>query len=220
MNGWIEFHTLIPRGPKPPHQHLLLGWSFLSSGRGCRSWPRLSSWLQQSDSHPSFPQSVNDNKDVPQNTFVTLRMNLKSHTTSGLDQLLHQKPKQMFFVPLLAVFDVVFKVWIDNHQNKTDDLSVLSLMAARQEQKSYTYHSFLPDDAHAILNTRKPVGDLCEIILAHGSLFDGEWTVVGPHNIQSVTAAKQRERWKSHLLLQRWKKPETLTSYYIKCEIL
>lgn len=37
------------------------------------------------------------------------------------------------------------------------------------------------------------MGDLCEIILAHGSLFDGEWTVVRPHNIQSVTAAEQSE---------------------------
>lgn len=42
------------------------------------------------------------------------------------------------------------------------------------------------------------MGDLCEIILAHGSLFDGEWTVVGPHNIQSVTAAEQSET-KGHI---------------------
>lgn len=42
------------------------------------------------------------------------------------------------------------------------------------------------------------MGDLCEIILAHGSLFDGEWTVVGRHNIQSVTAAKQSET-ESHI---------------------
>lgn len=62
-------------------------------------------------------------------------------------------------------------------------------LAARQEQKSYTYHSFLPDDAHAILNARNPMRDLCEIILAHGFLFNGERTVVGPHNIQSVTTA-------------------------------
>lgn len=62
-----------------------------------------------------------------------------------------------------------------------------------QEQRSYTYHSFLPDDAHTILNPRKPVGDLCKIILAHGPLFDGEWTVVRPQNIQSVTAAQQSE---------------------------
>lgn len=25
MNGWIEFHTWIPRGPRLPHQHLLRG---------------------------------------------------------------------------------------------------------------------------------------------------------------------------------------------------
>ncbi len=70
---------------------------------------------------------------------------------------------------------------------------VCSSLAARQKQRSYTYHSFLPDDAHAILNARKPVGNLCEIILAHGSLFDGERTVVRRHDVQSVAAAEKSE---------------------------
>ena len=32
------------------------------------------------------------------------------------------------------------------------------------------------------------MGDLCEVVLAHGSLFDGERTVIGRHDVQSVTA--------------------------------
>lgn len=61
MNGWIKFHTWIPRGPRPLHQHLLLGWSSLSWGRSCRSWLHLNWWLPQIDSHPSYLQSVNYN---------------------------------------------------------------------------------------------------------------------------------------------------------------
>lgn len=83
-------------------------------------------------------------------------------------------------------------------------------LSARQEQKSSTHHSFLPDDAHAILNAWKPVGDLREVILAHGPLLDGECTVVGPHNVQSVTAAKQERDGRSHVLL-----PAALTSRHI-----
>lgn len=61
----------------------------------------------------------------------------------------------------------------------------------RPELKSHTHHSFLPDDAHAVLNPGVSVGDLGEIILAHGSLFDGEGPVVRRHNIQGVAAAEQ-----------------------------
>lgn len=35
--------------------------------------------------------------------------------------------------------------------------------------------------------------DLCEIVLAHGSLFDGERTVLRCNNIQSVAAGEHRE---------------------------
>lgn len=96
----------------------------------------------------------------------------------------------MFFVPLLSCFILFLKFRLIT--TKTKQMFYLWKFS-RREQRSYTYHSFLPDDAHAILNTRKPVGDLCEIILPHGSLFDGEWTVVRAHNVQSVTAAKQSE---------------------------
>lgn len=64
MTGQIEFHTWIPRGPRPLYQHLLLGWSGLSWGRGCRSWLHLSLWLLQSDSHPFYLQSVNYNQNI------------------------------------------------------------------------------------------------------------------------------------------------------------
>lgn len=43
---------------------------------------------------------------------------------------------------------------------------------------SYTYHSFLPNDTHAILNAWESMRDFGEVILAHGSLFDGERAVV------------------------------------------
>lgn len=56
------------------------------------------------------------------------------------------------------------------------------------ENKTNAYHSFLPDHAHAVLNTRKAVRNLCEIVLAHSFLFDGERTVVWRHNVQTVTA--------------------------------
>lgn len=49
-----------------------------------------------------------------------------------------------------------------------------------------TYHSFLPDDAHAVLDAGEPVRDLGEIILSHGSLLDGEGTVVRCHNVEGV----------------------------------
>lgn len=73
-------------------------------------------------------------------------------------------------------------------------MSCGSSLAARLEQKSYTYHSFLPNDAHAILNAREPMRDLREIILAHGFLFDGEWAVVRRHDIQSVTAGETEKK--------------------------
>jgi len=80
---------------------------------------------------------------------------------------------------------------------KTKQMSYLWKFSCKQEQESNTYHSLLPDDAHAILNARKPVGDLCEIILAHGFLVDGKWAVVRCHHVQSVTVAGQR---RSHLV--------------------
>lgn len=62
-----------------------------------------------------------------------------------------------------------------------------------EEQRGLTYHSFLPYDTHAVLDAGEPVGDLCEIILSHGSLLDGERTVVRRHNIERVAAgAEQR----------------------------
>lgn len=70
---------------------------------------------------------------------------------------------------------------------------VLFVWQPGRKQKSYTYHSLLPDDAHAVLNAREPVGDLGEVILAHGSLFDGEWAVVGRHDVQSVAANEQNK---------------------------
>lgn len=70
-----------------------------------------------------------------------------------------------------------------------------------RRQKDYTYHSFLPDDAHAVLNTRQPVWDLCEVILAHGLLLDGERTVVRRHHVQSI-AARERDKG-SHWILQK-----------------
>lgn len=75
----------------------------------------------------------------------------------------------------------LLKAHIHNHQNRCPICE--SSLTATQEQKSHTYHPFLPDDAHTVLNARKPMRDLCEIILAHGFLFDGEWTMVRPHNI-------------------------------------
>lgn len=77
INGWIEFHTWIPLGPRPPHQHLLLGWSCLFSGRGCRSWLHLSLWLLQSDSHPFYLQSENENTHTHLNPFLILGINTK-----------------------------------------------------------------------------------------------------------------------------------------------
>lgn len=56
------------------------------------------------------------------------------------------------------------------------------------------------------------MGDLCEVILAHGSLFDGEWTVVGRHNIQGVTVAEESETEGCIHYSSSGKKPETLTS--------
>lgn len=94
----------------------------------------------------------------------------------------------MFFVPRKSAF-----YYFLNLITTTAKQICGSFLGSGREQKSYTYHSFLPDDAHAILNAREPVGDLCEIVLAHGSLFDGEWTVVGRHDIQSVTVAEQSE---------------------------
>lgn len=41
------------------------------------------------------------------------------------------------------------------------------------------------------------MGDLCEVILAHGLLFDGERTVVGGHHIQSIAAGKRHKAWRS-----------------------
>lgn len=49
------------------------------------------------------------------------------------------------------------------------------------------------------------MGDLCEVILTHGSLFDSEWTVVRRHDIQSVTVANKSEMD----TFQQWK--ETIT---------
>lgn len=57
------------------------------------------------------------------------------------------------------------------------------------------------------------MGDLCEIILAHGSLFDGEWTVVGCHNIQGVTVAEESETAGHIHYSSSRKKPETLASF-------
>lgn len=65
------------------------------------------------------------------------------------------------------------------------------LREAFEEQKGLTYHSFLPDDAHAILDAGEPVGDLGEIILSHGSLLDGVGTVVRCHNVQGVAATAE-----------------------------
>lgn len=45
------------------------------------------------------------------------------------------------------------------------------------------YHSSLPDDAHAVLDAREPVGDLGEVVFAHSFLFDGERTVVGDDDV-------------------------------------
>lgn len=70
---------------------------------------------------------------------------------------------------------------------------VLFVKQPDRKQKSYTYHSLLPDDTHAVLNAREPVGDLGEVVLAHGSLFDSEWAVVGRHDVQSVTASEQNQ---------------------------
>lgn len=64
------------------------------------------------------------------------------------------------------------------------------------------------------------MGDLCEIILAHGSLFDGEWTVVGRHNIQSVTVAEQSETEGHIHYCSSGKTPETLTPCCISCDFI
>lgn len=67
-----------------------------------------------------------------------------------------------------------------------------------EEKKGLTYHSFLPDDAHAVLDAREPVRDLGEIILSHGSLLDGEGTVVRCDNVERVAvvgeAKEQRQK--------------------------
>lgn len=66
---------------------------------------------------------------------------------------------------------------------KLDFLFVEVLWLPKQEQKSHTYHPPLPDDAHTVLNAWKAVRDLCEIILAHGPLFDCERTVIGRQDV-------------------------------------
>lgn len=40
--------------------------------------------------------------------------------------------------------------------------------------------------------------DLCEIILAHRSLFGGEWTVIRRQNVQSVAAGGTELKGRSH----------------------
>lgn len=41
--------------------------------------------------------------------------------------------------------------------------------------------------------------DLCEIILTHGFLFDGEGTVIGAHNVESVTEGHTESNVQSQL---------------------
>ena len=50
------------------------------------------------------------------------------------------------------------------------------------------YHASLPDDVHAVLHPADAVGDLGEVLLAHGFLLGAEGPVVRGHDVQRVAA--------------------------------
>jgi len=58
-------------------------------------------------------------------------------------------------------------------------------------QRRPSHHSSLPEDAHAVLDAGQAVGDLGEVVLAHGALLHGERPVVGRHGVQGVAAGRK-----------------------------
>ena len=53
-----------------------------------------------------------------------------------------------------------------------------------------TYHSFLPDNRHPVLNPINPIWNLSKIISPHGFLFCAEGTIICPRELKVIAATE------------------------------